>query len=406
MKFIHLPILSLLLAVAAQAADLAPNVSGSLADVPGSLVREPLQSTEFHLGLDYIQGKTDEVRNIQRRLNLAVGLPLDTSVGISLIDTQEGAMSSVDHASSPMNGLAFVRLNILQSEALIFGASLQYQPGVSHSTSAYQASQDRTTFGLDLTIKPLSYFETAVYGSYSRRDDERYQDLLLGQESQIGLRLALGSASAGFFGDSLQRHLAVKGGSASRLFARQHTLGFYAGMEALQFSAFTTFPDQNRYPGVQERSYGASVTMRLGAKAHSDKPVEDALKAVDQADKEAKAQEVKAPVETTIKMLETNEPDEFQLLERKEREAAKKQAETAAEKAERQLREGAEAEKKLEARKAAEIEKAKQDAEKAERQQIRDGDEYYQKNKDELETEINAYTLPDKEEMNWNGLIK
>ncbi|HET9238556.1 MAG TPA: hypothetical protein VFO10_14945 [Oligoflexus sp.] len=396
MKLIHLPMLGLFLAAAAPAADLSMNKVGAL-------LQKPLEPQVYRLGLDYVQADSEtEQRVITRRLNLAIGLPARFEFGFALLDVQEPA---VDHSSKPLGGKVWVKWNMLQSSIFNAGATLQYQPGLAGAESFYQASQDRTSFGLDMSLAPFTWMEAAVYGNYSRRKDERLGALVLGDESVVGARLSLGTVNYGIYGDASQRHLTEE---SRKLFAREWEAGLYLGTDGVQLKTFALIPDTHRYFGMPERGFGASLTMTIGGTA---KPLDlrdqpgDALEATNRAERAAASeQSAKAPVEAGVKILETNELDEFQLLEKKAQDNVKNQQETAAEKAERELRESLEAEKKMAAQKVLDDEKARREAAEAYQKRVQDDQDAYNEYKDDVNEEVNRYTLPDQEDLNWNGL--
>jgi hypothetical protein len=151
--------------------------------------------------------------------------------------------------------------------------------------------------------------------------------------------------------------------------------------------------------------------MTIGGAKSSDQPVDlrdqpgDALQATEKAERTAASeQKAKAPVEADVKILETNELDEFQLLEKKAQDAGKNQQETAEEKAERELRESLEAEKKMAAQKVIDEEKARREAAQAYQKRVQDDQDAYNEYKDDVNEEVNRYTLPDQDDLNWNGL--
>lgn len=399
MKLNHLPMLGLLWTAAAPAADLSPNKMGAL-------LQKPLDSSVYRLGLDYVQADSEtEQRVIKRQLNLAIGLPTQFEFGFALLDTQEPA---VDHSSKPMGGKVWVKWNMLQSSLFKASTTLQYQPGLAGAESFYQASQDRTSFGLDMSLAPFTWMEAAVYGNYSRRKDERLGALILGDETVAGARLSFGTVNYGIYGDASQRHLTEE---TRKLFAREWEAGLYLGTESVQLRTFALIPDTNRYFGMPERGFGASLIMTIGGTASDHKVVDrrdqplDALEATDKADRTVQnEQKNQAPAAADVKILETNELDEFQLLEKKAQDAVKNQQETAAEKAERELRESLEAEKKMAAQKILDEEKARREAAQAYQQRVQDDQDAYNEYKDEVNEEVNRYTLPDQDDLNWNGL--
>jgi hypothetical protein len=371
------------------------------------LLQKPLSTAVYRLGLEYGQSHDESDRQfIQRRLNLAIGLPAQWEFGLGLIDAQEPA---VDHGSKPLGGQAWLRWNMVQSSLFSAAVTLQYQPGYSTDESLYQASQDRTTLGFDASVQPWTWFSAAVYASYSRRQDERFQSLRLGDETVAGARLSLGTVNYGIYGDALQRHLAAKNQDtreSRKLFAREWQAGLYAGTQDFQVKAFALIPDTHRYFGMPERGFGASFTMLIGGASAPVDPRDnpgDALAAVEKADRENKAAE--KMTEAEIKVLETDELDEFQLLEKKMQDHARNQKESPAEKAEREMRQSLEAEKKLEAQKSLDAEKARREAAKAYHQRVQDREDAYQEYKDEVNEEVNQYALPDSDDLNWNGLI-
>jgi hypothetical protein len=398
MKLNHLPMLGLLWAAAAPAADLSPNEMGAL-------LQKPLEPRVYRLGLDYIQADSEtEQRVIKRQLNLAIGLPARFEFGFALLNIQEPA---VDHSSKPLGGKVWVKWNMLQSSIINAGATLQYQPGLANEGSFYQASQDRTSFGLDMSLTPFSWMEAAVYGNYSRRKDERLGTLNLGDETVAGARLSFGTVNYGIYGDASQRHLTEE---TRKLFAREWEAGLYLGTDSVQLKTFALIPDTHRYFGIPERGFGASLTMTIGASS-ADRPLDlrdqpgDALEATEKAERTALIeQKAQAPAAAEVKILETNELDEFQLLEKKAQDAVKNQQETAAEKAERELRESLEAEKKMAAQKVLDEEKARREAAQAYQQRVQDDQDAYNEYKDDVNEEVNRYTLPDQEDLNWNGL--
>jgi hypothetical protein len=398
MKLNHLPMLGLLWAAAAPAADLSPNEMGAL-------LQKPLEPRVYLLGLDYIQADSEtEQCVIKRQLNLAIGLPARFEFGFALLNIQEPV---VDHSSKPLGGKVWVKWNMLQSSIINAAATLQYQPGLASEESLYQASQDRTSFGLDMSLTPFSWMEAAVYGNYSRRKDERLGTLILGDETVAGARLSFGTVNYGIYGDASQRHLTEE---TRKLFAREWEAGLYLGTDSVQLKTFALIPDTHRYFGVPERGFGASLTMTIGASS-ADRPLDlrdqpgDALEATEKAERTALIeQKAQAPAAAEVKILETKELDEFQLLEKKSQDAVKNQQETAAEKAERELRESLEAEKKIAAQKVLDEEKARREAAQAYQQRVQDDQDAYNEYKDDVNEEVNRYTLPDQEDLNWNGL--
>ncbi|WP_141731911.1 hypothetical protein [Oligoflexus tunisiensis] len=400
MKLIYLPVLSLALAATAPAADFSPNKMGPL-------LQKPLPSAVYRLGLDYVQSHDESDQQfIQRGLNLAIGLPAQFEFGLGLLDTQE---PRVDHRSKPLGGLAWLRWNMVQSSLFSLAATLQYQPGLSTYESQFQANQDRTSIGVDMGVQPWSWLSSAVYANYSRRLDERFHAVRLGTEAVVGARLSLGTSSYGIYGDGSQRHLNARHsrtGESGHIFAREWQAGLYVGTKTLQFKTFALIPDTQRYLGMPERGFGASFTMLIGSGAEA--PVDprdnpgDALAAIAKAEREN--EDAEKLTESDIKILETNELDEFQLLEKKMQEKARNQKETPAEKAEREMRQSLEAEKKMAAQKALEDEKAKRDADQAYQQRVQDREDAYLEYKDEVNEEVNRYTLPDQDDLNWNGL--
>ncbi|HYX39778.1 MAG TPA: hypothetical protein VE954_42325 [Oligoflexus sp.] len=392
MKLIHLPVLSLVLASMAPAADLSPNRMGTL-------LQKPLAPSSYRLGLAYDQSE-DEGTNqfIQRRLNLAAGLPAQLEFGFGLIDTQE---PSIDHASKPLGGQVWLRWNMIQSSLVTAGATLQFQPGLATRESSRQASQDRTSLGLDLNLTPWSWMSSAVYASYSRRQDERYQQLTLGEENLFGMRLTLGTENFGVYGDGSQRHLLahdLETGTQKKLFAREWQAGLYVGTPDVQLKTFAMIPDTHRYFGMPERGFGASLTLIIGGVSSPADTNETHKSDV------VKTTESATPSEPELKILETNEMDEFQLLEKKAHEAAKNQKETPAEKAEREIRQSLEAEKKIAAQKIIDDEKAQREAAQAWQKRVQENDDAYHEYKDDVNSEINQYALPDQDDLNWNGL--
>jgi hypothetical protein len=264
-----------------------------------------------------------------------------------------------------------------------------------------------------MNVTPFSWMSTAVYANYSRRQDERLGPLNLGAETVAGARLTFGTENYGLYGEALQRYLTAKNietEESRRLFAREWQAGLYFGTESIQLKTFALIPDTHRYFGMPERGFGASLTMTIGDQNENvvdrrDQPG-DALVATGKADREAMLeQKAKAPVEAEVKILETSELDEFQLLDKKAQEAAKNQQETPAEKAERELRESLEAEKKLAAQKIIDDEKARQEASQAYQKRVQDDEDAYKEYKDDVNEEVDRYALPDQEDLNWNGLI-
>jgi len=400
MKLNHLPMLGFLLAGTAPAADLSPNKMGNL-------LQKPLEAAVYSLGLDYRQADTEvEDRLITRQMNLAIGLPLQFEFGFALLDIQEPA---VDHSSKPLSGKVWVKWNMLQSSIFRASTTLQYQPGLASKESLYQASQDRTSFGLDMSVVPFTWMEAAVYGNYSRRKNERLGVLSLGDETVAGARLSLGMTNFGIYGDASQRHLTDP---SRRLFAREWEAGLYLGTESVQLKTFALIPDTQRYFGMPERGFGASLTMTLGGKAAAKRldlleQPDDALVATEKADRTVTSeprQKAKTPAETEARILETNELDEFQLLDKKAKDTVNNQQETAAEKAERDLLESLEAEKKIAAQQMIDDEKARREATQAYQNRVQEDQDAYNEYKDDVNEEVNRYALPDQEDLNWNGL--
>lgn len=401
MKLIHLPVLCLVLASTAPAADLSSNKIGAL-------LEKPLPSMAYRLGLDYLEAIDDaRHRIIQRRLHLALGLPAQTEFGFAVLDTQEPA---IDHSSKPLGVQAWLRWNMVQSSLFTAGATLQFQPGLATRASAYQASQDRSSLGLDLNLQPWSWMSTAVYVSYSRRHDERYQQLALGAETLTGGRLTLGTENLGIYGEGSQRHLSAKNietTESQQLFAREWQAGLYLGTADLKIKTFAIIADTNRYFGMPERGFGAAFTMVIGKSANKVNELrdrsDDASLAKTPGDREVIAPQNIQP-EPPIEIYETKELDEFQALEQKSKQAADKQQETPAEQAERAMRQSLEADKQRRTQKLAEEENNQSEAAQARQRKAQDDDDAYREYKKAGEEEIDQYALPDNDELNWNGL--
>jgi hypothetical protein len=424
MKLIHLPLFGLLLAHSAAAADLGFTATGPVANPMQHLRTESLAPGNYRLGLEFEEAfnfvidptdvRSEDTRAIQRRLNMTAGLPWQSEFGLTLFDTQESAeldkdneFNSAQSGNQRLGGKFWLRWNFLSHELYSASFSAEYQPGISSQYKFYQASQDRSSYGLDFKLKPSSYFEATLYSSFSHRKGEKYRNRFLGDEVKHGFRFALGSETAGLFGDIITRHLMTDNEDRELgpwIFGRKHTLGVYAGTENVRVSAYTFIPDKNRYIGVPERGFGASLSYTIGNNAVSSSISSDEKsesKPSHSKDENGHEWLKQDPVSS----FDSKDQDEFQAFEdRLKQEAGKDQAETLSEKAEREMRESLENERKEEVKRS-------KDREQDEARKIRENNQERMRDakedkkfQEEAREEVKGYNLPDKFEVNWKGL--
>ncbi|MCX6131394.1 MAG: hypothetical protein NTX25_20320, partial [Proteobacteria bacterium] len=414
-------IFCLLLNFPAHAADLSPTSIEAFADPAIHLRQKPLANSEFRLNLGFIEANRYVIdplgenpipsKVIQRRLGLAIGLAMQTELGFTLKDTQSSLppedaaiYGSLDHASKPLGGVAWGRWHVLNLDMVSSSVTLQFEPGVSNSSNFHQASQDRSSMAVDLGLRPSSWYRTAVYGSYNHRQHEKYRQSQLGDETQFAWRMALGGNALGIFAETLHRQLEFSSQddkTMKKLLAHRNTLGLYFGAMGLDFSAYAIIPGKNRYPGLPERGFGASLSMTIGS--HAPSPVPPAVPvAREQAasPKRVQAEEVASP-----QILESSELDEFQLMNADtKKNRAQEQIESEREKAERDIRIQVEADRALE-KTAHAAELKKQKLEREQRLEIMQIDEQQaQDYRLESDKEIEQFALPDQEDLNWSGL--
>ncbi len=428
------PVLLWLMASQAHAADIIPT-----SVVP--IDRDPFfaieRDGEWQVGLTFeemqdlgVDPRVDSVqpsRAIRRGLHVSYAITSRLELGLGIRhhqDTNPLSESPEDRMatkSRPLSTAYWGRLHLLRSESVRASVLVQYEPRSGDSTSLHQVAQDKTTVSLELDYSPTSWLRAGVYGLGSRREDERYLDLRIGDEICYGARLSLGPKALHVFGEFGQRELHIKkvlenSENAWRVKGQWIRAGLGTRWDAYELSASVFVPTTERYFGVPERGITIASSFRLGASPPTPR-VETRTEKSSQWNGSQTAQapawtfpQADAPLRSKVPSggaapIESQDPDEFQLFEQTLQEENRKgQVETPQEKAERELRELREQEK---------LQEAQQQAEEAQRLKVEQAqkarklqdeikeDRSYEK---EIDDELNQYTLPDSEELNWNGL--
>jgi hypothetical protein len=413
------------------AADLSPS---SLIPHEATLGRPgaALEKTgDISLGLRFEQAKTfrlspqsedtSQASFIQRELQIAARVASRLDLGLALRTSQESlpdlesqVYGQASHKNKPLTTGAWLSWHLLDRPDFRTSLSLQYLAGQGSPFAFHQASQDRSVIGLSQEWMPSSWFQGAVYVLGARRQDEQYrQSFKLGQELVWGTRLSLGPGILHLSADAEARQIEVKteeeaGTTRDKTQGRLLRLGLGSRIQNWDMRVTTMIPTKERYLGVPERNIVFSLSYRFGSSSSAEGQgilPEPTRTEEDQTNQDsapqANAQDAeKAPNQ----LLEENELDEFQILEKKLSDEAQNPQESPQEIAERELRSLRDAEKvaESEALQAAERERAQ--AYERIKRELEAEDQLYNEYRLDVEDEVEQFALPDSEELNWKGL--
>ncbi|MBC7660673.1 MAG: hypothetical protein H7249_13340 [Chitinophagaceae bacterium] len=444
MKHSYLLMLSFLSSSVALAADLVPTQFKVLET---DLARSELKLTTpyaYRLGLSYDLGRRyilepmssnlENATAIRREANFGLMLPLNIEVGASLYGTQENS-ASVAKTQSSIGGAAWVRYHILQSDSFDSSILAQYEPGVGGKDRFNQLSGARTSVALHVDGSPFVYTQAGLFVGGSSRGDEYYRGSRYNSEMIYGTRVSVGVDAFRLFGEAEVRSIPGKleNGSTVTKNSRQFEAGFSLKRGSLAFQLAADIATKKVDFGVPDHGYHAGVQWMFDAPPVS-KPItrefrrsepevapKSNIKSIDNFDalhSDADDQKLgaipiindetprsKRTAKGGAETLTLPGADEFQKWDA-EAAAQKNRPETAAEKADKVYRLQVAQEKKAKELKAKKDQLAAQ-AEKARISKEQDLDSPQAKESAaDIDKELNQYTLPDRDDVTWNGLNK
>lgn len=446
-KLLSLALAGLSFSSVAQGADIVPS---SLYPVQDDLARPYLRlqnDWDLRIGAGfseaerYVLNPTSrdavESSSVRRSVNATLRLPLRFELGLMGFDGEEATAEEVENLFGANNGkhsggAVWLRNYLIQSETFSTAIVLQHEPGSSDRRSFHTPSQDKTSLAFTVDYSPSAYAHLGAYFGGTTRNKERYYGKRLNDEILYGTRLAVGPSMIQLFADVEARAMPWKTaeGKTSYRMSQQYEAGLAANWRSLSFQASTYFPSTERFPGVPERGFSFAVQYNFGkgsSGAGSDAPVKASknesvttIKSQDNLeDLSSPTQEQElAPLNTLpdaqaeitrdnkpLDPINTTEEDEFQKWDQKASQEAKLSGtETDRERMERELAAQAALEKRNEEAKAVADAKA-QAAEEARMNAEWEAEMNLSRSQQrDIENEINQYTLPDGEDVNWNGL--
>lgn len=447
----------LLAATSAEAADLVPT---QFKAIETDLARSELQLDNpyaLRVGLQFVEGHrfllhpsssgTEDASSIRRELNLSLMLPYRIETGIALYDSQQATgdlpteiYGQVDHRAQKMGGALYARYHLVQSEGLRSSILLQFEPGTADKSSFHQASQDKTGLAFALDATPIDYLQVGAFLGLTKRKDEKFRDSRLNDEVVYGARFSAGPKAFKLFGDMQIRSLpwrTTERGDTMHT-GRSYEVGLAGSYKDFNIQASKLVPTTERYVGVPERGFKISVQYLIGKTPSKSQAPEKSPspKALEKSEGETPSK-AQAPVKsidsfegmgtdvqseglgaipvfrdelpTTIPQFKATETlaspgsDEFEKWE-STRVAESKRAETPQERAEREFRSQLERENVNSEKSAARI----KDNEPSEQERLLKEMEAEEakalESADDIEKELNQYTLPSADETSWNGL--
>lgn len=459
MKNNKLLVLGLLWSSYAMAADVVPTQFKAFET---DLARPELQLKDpysYRLGINFVEGHKyvlhpvgsdlEDASSIRRELNLSLRLPFQLETGLALYDSQQATsdrltavFGDVKHKSQHLGGAIWARYHLIQSERLSSSVVLQYEAGTADKASFHQASQDKTGLAIHVDGSPLAYTQVGAFLGMTRREDESFRGSRLNDEILYGARISAGLPMVQVFGETQIRILPWKTVTQDKdmYSSRLYELGLSGKYRDLTMQASAFIPTTRRYVGVPERGFHISVQMMFGK---GSSPAPEAPAPLDPTDRPAiNPKDEAAPVNSTQSIDSFDElksdvkeeglgaipvfkddlekgrddkkaaetltlpgADEFQKFE-EEQAAESKRPESANERAEREYKAQIENDKKLESAKAKQ-EISNKDAERIRLlQEIEAEEREAHRSAKEIEKELNQYTLPDSDDLNWSGLSK
>ncbi len=463
MKSQNLLLLGLMWSSAVNAADVLPTEFKAF-DI--DLARPELKLNNpfaYRLGINFVEGhnyvlhpiakNVEDSSSIRREFNASILLPFSIETGLSLYDSQQASSDSPhaidgdgDHKSQHLGGAIYGRLRLTQSENLNTSILVQYEPGTADRSSFHQASQDKSGIAFHIDGSPFAYTQAGFFIGATRRKDEKFRTSRLNDEILYGTRVSVGSPALQIFTESQMRSMPWKSANSAKSMptSLSHEIGFSGNYQDVSAQASLLIPTGSRNVGVPERSFQIALQMMLGkasSKAAASVPPAESddgasIKALPSSPKP-----LAPPAETesgaVFENLKTGGQDEglgeipifqdeIEKTKNGDRPAAvinapgsdefekwdeqvsseNKRSETATEKAEREYRAQLAHEKKVEKVKSEQA-MSTQEAERLRLINEMDKDEREtRKSAKQIEDELNEFTLPDRDEVNWNGLTK
>lgn len=454
-KLVSLALTGLALSSWAQAADIVPTV---IYPVQEDLARSYLRlqnDWDLRLGFGFSEAERfvlnptsrDAVdsSSVRRSITATLRLPKKFELGLVGTDGEESTSSEIENIFGKNDGkktgaAIWLRSYLVQTETFSTAIVAQFEPGMGNRRSFDTPSQDKTSLALTVDYSPSAYAHLGAYVGGSTRNKEKYFGKRLNDEILYGTRLAAGPSLFQLFVDAEFRAMPWKTetGSTNYRMSQFFETGIAANYKSLSFQASTFVPGKERFIGIPERGFSVSVQYVIGKTSSSaseaskspapkadapkagDKEAAPAIKSQDNLEDlitPSQDQEL-APLgslpDTRAEMIRdtkpvapitTSDPDEFQKWEElSTKEAKLRNVESATERKEREFRAQAIQEKKDEEAKA--LADAKAQADEAAKMDAEWEKEMNpsSKTKKEIEKEINQYTLPDGDEVNWDGL--
>ncbi len=449
----------LLLTGTANAADLVPTQFKALeTDLARSELRLDTPYS-YRLGLNFAEGqryllhpnaaKTEDSSSIRRELSFSLMLPYRIETGIALYDSQQAtSKETLEHKKQKLGGAVYARYHLVQSEGLHSSIVVQFEPGTADRQSFHQASQDKTGIMFAIDGTPSDYFQMGAYIGLTKRRDEKFRASRINDEVLYGTRFSAGIDSLKAFADmgirSLPWRTLARGETMHT--GRHYEIGLQAAYKDLVLQASKYVPTEEKFVGEPERGFKISLNYVIGKSRTESKETQET--SPEPIEKQGEEKSEKAPSEPTSEadkaattsvdsfdamksdvkdeslgaipifkdelpkssteikssdVLSAPGSDEFEKWE-KTQAAEKARSETASEKAEREYREQL-AKEKLDAEKAAKDAKSGELSDKERLlKEIEVEEKKAQESAGDIEKELNQYTLPGADEVNWNGL--
>lgn len=421
----------------------------------------------FRVGLNFAEGHrfllhpnatgTEDASSIRRELNFSLMLPYRLETGISLYDSQQATgdeptllYGKVEHKSQKLGAALYARYHLIQSEGLRSSILLQYEPGTADRSSFHQASQDKTGLAIAVDGTPMEYLQVGGFLGLTKRKDEKFRMSRLNDEVLYGLRFSAGPDAIKLFGDMQIRSLPWRTRARGETMhtGRSYEIGLSGRYKDIHIQASKLVPTTERYVGVPERGFKIALQYVFGKTRSESKDLEktatpeplEKLEGAKNPDEGMKGETEAAPqpaansidnfegMGTDVKdeslgaipvfndqipqsgsetipteTLAAPGSDEFEKWETTQI-AESKRAETPQEKAEREYRNQL-AQEKLNAEKVAAEDKESDISEKERLlKELEDEEKKALESADDIEKELNQYTLPTADETGWNGL--
>ncbi|RZA25502.1 MAG: hypothetical protein EOP10_06680 [Proteobacteria bacterium] len=404
---------------------------------------------------------TEDNSSIRRELDFSLMLPHRFEVGASLYDSQQAQSEeanalygSVEHKKQNLGGALYARYHLVQSEGLRSSITLQYEPGTADRSSFHQASQDKTGLAFSVDGSPTDYLQLGAYLGMTRRQDEKFRSSRINDEVLYGMRVNAGPEQVKAFADiqirSLPWRTLARGDTMQT--GRHYEIGLAGSYKDLNIQLSKFIPQSEHYVGESERGFKISLQYVMGKKKTEAKEIEEVEKALEKDDKEeavetdvnadapaaaapAPATEEKSeesleslttqvkdeapgalpvikdelpqskPQELMPASVQSTGTDEFEKWDTEQSKQSQR-AETPTERAEREYREQLTKDKVNALKNADEVKSAEQLEKERLLKEMEAEEKKALQSADEIEKELNQYTLPGADEVNWNGLGK